>query len=329
MSTRMMDDVNTNNNPDETEFSDSALRQKTQEVLLLMDQHQQALDPTTARMSQAVFVQGSGSSKVTTTANNSENYFDNFFRSTDPAVAVAALMGAALLLMAWGAGGITGQHELGGMPMMWHGWSLREIVTRIPIDLWGQYSHVLADHPVLTKACTSATVYTIGDVIAQKTAIAAAAAAEGTGDVVSPDLDLARVARSMIAGLIGHGPLSHCWYNFCDNLFEHTLHCTAWWSVFPKVVIDQTVWGPIWNNTYIILLGLMRLQRPAAIWADVQRTTVPLIVSGLKLWPAAHMVTYGLIPTENRLLWVDLVEILWVTILATQASDGGHPPPST
>lgn len=25
-------------------------------------------------------------------------------------------------------------------------------------------------------------------------------------------------------------------------------------------------------------------------------------------------------PVENRLLWVDIVEIVWVTILATQAS---------
>ena len=30
--------------------------------------------------------------------------------------------------------------------------------------------------------------------------------------------------------------------------------------------------------------------------------------------------TYGLIPVENRLLWVDAVEIIWVTILATQAA---------
>lgn len=38
----------------------------------------------------------------------------------------------------------------------------------------------------------------------------------------------------------------------------------------------------------------------------------------------AHCITYGLIPVENRLLWVDFVEILWVTILATQASGGDH-----
>jgi hypothetical protein len=43
-------------------------------------------------------------------------------------------------------------------------------------------------------------------------------------------------------------------------------------------------------------------------------------MSGLKLWPLAHCVTYGLIPVDNRLLWVDLVEIAWVTILASSAA---------
>lgn len=56
------------------------------------------------------------------------------------------------------------------------------------------------------------------------------------------------------------------------------------------------------------------------IFADMKRTTIPLIVSGLKLWPLAHCITYGLIPVENRLLWVDMVEILWVTILSAQAA---------
>ena len=64
----------------------------------------------------------------------------------------------------------------------------------------------------------------------------------------------------------------------------------------------------------------MQFQKPGQIWSEVKRTTIPLIVSGLKLWPLAHCVTYGLVPVENRLLWVDMVEIIWVTILATTAS---------
>jgi protein Mpv17 len=65
----------------------------------------------------------------------------------------------------------------------------------------------------------------------------------------------------------------------------------------------------------------MQLQSPKQIWSDIKRTTIPLIVSGLKLWPFVHCITYGLIPLENRLLWVDAVEIVWVTILAGQANE--------
>jgi len=68
----------------------------------------------------------------------------------------------------------------------------------------------------------------------------------------------------------------------------------------------------------------MKLESIDKIWGDMKRTTIPLIVSGLKLWPLAHCITYGLIPVENRLLWVDLVEIVWVTILATQAAQGSE-----
>lgn len=50
---------------------------------------------------------------------------------------------------------------------------------------------------------------------------------------------------------------------------------------------------------------------------------MPLVLEGLKLWPFVHCITYGLIPVENRLLWVDAVEIVWVTILASQASGKG------
>jgi protein Mpv17 len=189
------------------------------------------------------------------------------------------------------------------------GWTLEEQALRIPLDVWASYSEVLDRAPVMTKAATSATVYTIGDVIAQRT--------DGTS---MGDLDRMRTLRSMLAGLLGHGPLSHYWYNFCDNIFDNTLQWTAWWAFFPKILVDQTTWGPFWNNTYILLLGLMKMEKLPVIWADMKRTTVPLIVSGLKLWPLAHCVTYGLVPTENRLLWVDLVEILWVTILASQAS---------
>jgi protein Mpv17 len=188
--------------------------------------------------------------------------------------------------------------------------SAQEMVTRIPLAALDVYSNVLKSAPIMTKAATSATVYTIGDIIAQKS----------TGTEFG-DIDRMRTLRSMLAGGIGHGPLSHYWYHISDYLFNDLLHWTAWWSFIPKVVLDQSTWGPVWNNSYILLLGLMQRESLESMLTNVKKTTIPLILSGLKLWPLAHCVTYGLVPTEYRLLWVDMVEILWVVILATTAAE--------
>jgi len=194
---------------------------------------------------------------------------------------------------------------------MMRGWTAAESLTRISLDNWADYSEILNAAPLQTKAITSATVYAIGDIIAQRT--------EG---VSMGELDRPRTLRSLLAGLIGHGPLSHVWYDVSEELFT-ALHWNEWWGFFPKVMVDQLTWGPFWNNMYIVLLGIMKMESWETMWGDIKRTTVPLIVSGLKLWPLAHCVTYGLIPVENRLLWVDVVEIAWVTILASQASGAG------
>lgn len=191
---------------------------------------------------------------------------------------------------------------------------LKETVVRIPTDVWHSYSAVLKSNPVQTKAVTSATVYTIGDFIAQY--------CEGSS---LDELDLARVGRSLIAGLLGHGPLSHLWYDWSESVFQNVLHLhNDIFGTIAKVVIDQATWGPFWNNTYILLLGLMKLESIETIWGEMRSTTIPLIVSGLKFWPLAHCVTYGLVPVENRLLWVDIVEIFWVTILATTAASASN-----
>uniref|UniRef100_A0A6N2KZA6 Uncharacterized protein n=1 Tax=Salix viminalis TaxID=40686 RepID=A0A6N2KZA6_SALVM len=46
-----------------------------------------------------------------------------------------------------------------------------------------------------------------------------------------------------------------------------------------------------------------------------------LLTAGWKLWPFAHLITYGVIPLEQRLLWVDCVELIWVTILSTYSNE--------
>jgi hypothetical protein len=109
---------------------------------------------------------------------------------------------------------------------------LQSSLTRVPIEAWETYRNSLLDSPIATKAGTSASVYAIGDVISQRT--------EGA---TLGDIDRSRTLRSLVAGLVGHGPLSHFWYIYLDNFFNNVLHMTEWWSFIPKVLFDQTTVG--------------------------------------------------------------------------------------
>ncbi|XP_037491098.1 uncharacterized protein LOC105646975 [Jatropha curcas] len=94
-----------------------------------------------------------------------------------------------------------------------------------------------------------------------------------------------------------------------------------WWVVPAKVAFDQTVWSAIWNSIYFTVLGFLRFESPANIFSELTATFWPMLTAGWKLWPFAHLITYGVIPVEQRLLWVDCVELIWVTILSTYSNE--------
>jgi protein Mpv17 len=185
--------------------------------------------------------------------------------------------------------------------------SMSDYVTYTSTILWDHYSAVLVDHPLATKAASFAAVYTLGDIIAQMSHA-------GLRD----DLDRDRIARSMLIGLMVHCPMSYLWCNVCDAIFVDVLHLTTGWVYLPRVVIDQNVWGPLWNKTYLLLIGLMKRKRVDFVWDDVQKSPIPVVLSSHK--SMAHLVTYLLIPAEYQRFWMDLVELLWVALLSTRAA---------
>ncbi|EOA38034.1 hypothetical protein CARUB_v10009510mg [Capsella rubella] len=188
----------------------------------------------------------------------------------------------------------------------WHGWTLFEILRYAPQHNWVAYEEALKQNPVLAKMVISGIVYSVGDWIAQ--------CYEGKPLF---EIDRARTLRSGLVGFTLHGSLSHFYYQFCEELFPFQ----DWWVVPVKVAFDQTVWSAIWNSIYFTVLGFLRLESPISIFKELKATFFPMLTAGWKLWPFAHLVTYGLVPVEQRLLWVDCVELIWVTILSTYSNE--------
>ncbi|XP_075476969.1 uncharacterized protein LOC142518148 [Primulina tabacum] len=188
----------------------------------------------------------------------------------------------------------------------WHGWTLFEILRYAPEHNWNAYEAALVTNPVLAKMFISGVVYSLGDWIAQ--------CYEGKPLF---EFDRSRMFRSGLVGFSLHGSLSHYYYHFCEALFPFD----DWWVVPAKVAFDQTAWSAVWNSIYFILLGVLRRDSPASIFSEWKATFWPMLTAGWKLWPFAHLITYGVIPVEQRLLWVDTVELVWVTILSTYSNE--------
>ncbi|XP_010268765.1 PREDICTED: uncharacterized protein LOC104605628 [Nelumbo nucifera] len=188
----------------------------------------------------------------------------------------------------------------------WHGWTLYEILRYAPQHNWSAYEEALKTNPVLAKMMISGVVYSLGDWIAQ--------CYEGKPLF---EFDRARMFRSGLVGFSLHGSLSHYYYQFCEALFPFQ----DWWVVPAKVIFDQTAWAAIWNSIYYVILGFLRFESPSNIFSELKATFWPMLTAGWKLWPFAHLITYGVIPVEQRLLWVDCVELVWVTILSTYSNE--------
>ncbi|KAJ1377616.1 Mpv17/PMP22 [Sesbania bispinosa] len=152
----------------------------------------------------------------------------------------------------------------------------------------------------------SGVVYSVGDWIAQ--------CFEGKPLF---EFDRARMFRSGLVGFTLHGSLSHYYYQFCEELFPYK----GWWVVPAKVAFDQTAWSAVWNSIYYTVVGFLRFDSPINIFNELKATFFPMLTAGWKLWPFAHLITYGVIPVEQRLLWVDMVELIWVTILSTYSNE--------
>jgi protein Mpv17 len=132
------------------------------------------------------------------------------------------------------------------------------------------------------------------------------------------DFDLARTARN---GLIGamFGPLVHYYYDFSDWILPMDVPINRLY----KLLMDQSIYFFVKCSAYIALVGLLRGDPPKEVVQDVKERIWPVVFRGWRFWPLAHIVTYGFIPPRHRVLWVNMLDLLWSSILAQLASKEG------
>ncbi|CAM9564066.1 unnamed protein product [Chrysoparadoxa australica] len=193
---------------------------------------------------------------------------------------------------------------------VWRGWSTNEILLRIPYANWGNYNDALGTNPIFTKTAINVVIYFVGDWLSQ--------CDYGNDGHSLLDFDLQRALRNALIGLI-FGPIVSIYYDFSDWILPMDVPINR-----PlKIVMDQSIYFVAKCSAYIALVGLLRGDELEDVKLQWQDKIKEVVCRGWKFWPAAHIATYGFIPPQHRVLWVNCLDLIWSSMLAGMTSGQG------
>ncbi|RLN86816.1 hypothetical protein BBJ28_00018463 [Nothophytophthora sp. Chile5] len=177
-----------------------------------------------------------------------------------------------------------------------------------------RYDQWLLASPLLTKGITSAVLFGLGDRIAQKIE---GAERDDREDDTGDRHGLARTARMMIWGGLIFAPIGHAWYNFLEKAVrgKHTA------AVVKKIAADQLMFSPPLSLAFFTYAGCSE-GKPLRETVETALTKLPpTLAVNWTVWPLVHVCTFGFVPLQYRVLFINVMNIGWSAFLSRMASE--------
>jgi protein Mpv17 len=173
--------------------------------------------------------------------------------------------------------------------------------------LWSRYMSLLESQPVLTKACTSFTGFLFGDVLAQNFV-----------EPSSSRYDYGRTFRLASFGFLIHGPVGHHFYKRLDGYFPGTSAGT----VATKVIVDQVFWNPTFALLFFGYLNFAEGKGLQQYKEKVEADLGTAVVGSWAVWGPAHTVNFRFVPPNQRLLYINCVQVWYNVFLSFLGNKG-------
>ena len=117
----------------------------------------------------------------------------------------------------------------------------------------------------------------------------------------------------------------HFWYEMLDRAVMPD-EPKATKTIVSKMLLDQLIWSPI--NTIIFYAALATMEgNGLAIPAILHDKLVSTVVAGYMLWPLAHLINFKFVRPQDRLLYINVVNLFW-SIYLVRAANAPIPRPA-
>jgi protein Mpv17 len=173
---------------------------------------------------------------------------------------------------------------------------------------WKGYEALLEEKPLLMKGLTSLTGFALGDILAQLF-------------IQKTDpFDFARLFRLASFGFLVHGTTSHWFYDMLDGKIPGTSAKV----VFTKVFIDQVIWNPIFGVMFFCYLGVLEAKGVQYVIDKTKNDLINAVTGSWKVWPLAHTINFRFVPSSQRVLYINTIQIgynCFLSILGSKSEE--------
>jgi len=180
------------------------------------------------------------------------------------------------------------------------------------MGLWARYNMLLEAQPLLTKALTSLTGFTLGDVLAQNFI-----------EESETPYDIMRTVRLGSFGFMLHGTTGHYFYGMLDSKLVGTKPVT----VATKVAIDQTIWNPIFGCMFFGYLNFMEGKTMDDYVNKIKQDLQTAVMGSWAVWVPAHTINFAFVPPSQRLLYINTIQIgynVFLSFLGNKEVEGAE-----
>lgn len=129
---------------------------------------------------------------------------------------------------------------------------------------------------------------------------------------VQGPFNTARWVRMGAFGGLIHGPYGHVVYGCLERSFPGPSPR----AVLTKVLVDQAAWIPVSTLLLFCFTGVTAGLSPRDIYRAVRRSGVGVLLIAWLIWPLAHALNFSVVPARHRLLYINVIQIMYNTILS-------------
>ncbi|XP_012473000.1 protein sym-1 [Gossypium raimondii] len=169
-------------------------------------------------------------------------------------------------------------------------------------SLLSWYLALLAKHPVLTKAVTSALLTCVGDLICQLAIDHA------------PSLDVKRTFLFTLLGLVLVGPTLHFWYLCLSNLVKLPGASGA----ILRLLLDQFMFSPIFIGVFLSTLVTLE-GKPSQVIPKLRQEWFSAVIANWQLWIPFQFLNFRFVPQQFQVLAANFIALVWNVILSFKA----------